>query len=50
MAFFRAAQVVVVVPEECQSKPSMQENDWNQNGSDSLSELPPAFAGGFLLQ
>jgi len=42
-AFFKAPQVTVVVPEECQSKPSTQEKAWNQKGSASLrrySSLP----------
>ena len=33
---FRAPMVVVVVPEECQSKPKTQENAWNQYGFDIL--------------
>ncbi len=33
-AIFSAPQVVVVVPDECQSNPSTHENAWNQNGSE----------------
>jgi hypothetical protein len=34
-ASFSAPQVVVVTPDECQSKPSTQPSAWNQCGSDS---------------
>jgi len=35
-AYFMAAQVVVVSPEECQSKPRRHPKDWNHPGSESL--------------
>ena len=39
-ASFRAPQVTVVVPEECQSKPRTQEKAWNQKGSDKRLMYP----------
>ncbi len=36
MASFRAAQVTVVVPLECQSYPRTQLRDWKNQGSESL--------------